>query len=168
MKVIFFFWFFFFGIFINAQNSFELRDAKKTVIPFKFINNLIFIPVNINGAELTFLLDTGVAETSIFSLENKELKLINVEKIKFSGLGGEKSIDGFRSENNFGKIGKNFVNDSMTVYIITDQDFNISSHVGIPVNGIIGYHFFRIILFLLTIWLKNLPFIMMRACLEKR
>lgn len=143
MKVIFFFWFFFFGIFINAQNSFELRDTKKTVIPFKFINNLIFIPVNINGAELTFLLDTGVAETSIFSLENKELKLINVEKIKFSGLGGEKSIDGFRSENNFGKIGKNFVNDSMTVYIITDQDFNISSHVGIPVNGIIGYHFFK-------------------------
>jgi len=35
------------------------------------------------------------------------------------------------------------VNDSMTVYIITDQDFNISSHVGIPVNGIIGYHFFK-------------------------
>jgi hypothetical protein len=31
----------------------------------------------------------------------------------------------------------------MTVYIITDQDFNISSHVGIPVNGIIGYHFFK-------------------------
>lgn len=143
MKLTCFFWIFFFGIFINAQNSFELRDAKKIVIPFKFINNLIFIPININGAELTFLLDTGVAETSIFSLENKELKLVNIEKIKFSGLGGDRSIDGFRSENNIGKIGKNFVNDSMTVFIIMDQDFNISSHVGIPVNGIIGYHFFK-------------------------
>ncbi|SMP30005.1 PDZ domain-containing protein [Chryseobacterium profundimaris] len=143
MKLICFFWIFFFGIFINAQNSFELRDAKKTVIPFKFINNLIFIPININGAELTFLLDTGVAETSIFSLENKELKLVSIEKIKFSGLGGDRSIDGFRSENNIGRIGKNFMNDSMTVFIIMDQDFNISSHVGIPVNGIIGYHFFK-------------------------
>lgn len=141
--MMFFFWIFFFGISINAQNSFELRDTKKAVIPFKFINNLIFIPININGAELTFLLDTGVAETSIFSLENKELKLVNIEKIKFSGLGGDRSIDGFRSENNTGKIGKNFVNDSMTVFIIMDQDFNISSHVGIPVNGIIGYHFFK-------------------------
>ncbi|MFY7813893.1 MAG: PDZ domain-containing protein, partial [Chryseobacterium taeanense] len=51
--------------------------------------------------------------------------------------------DGFLSDDNIGRIGKNFVNYSMTVFIITDQDFNISSHVGIPVNGIIGYHFFK-------------------------
>jgi PDZ domain/Aspartyl protease len=143
MKLNYFLWIFFFGILTDAQNSFEVQEGKKTVIPFKFINNLIFIPVNINGADLTFLLDTGVAETSIFSLENKEVKLTNVEKIKFSGLGGEKSIDGFRSDDNIGRIGKNYVNDSMTIFIITDQDFNISSHVGIPVNGIIGYHFFK-------------------------
>lgn len=130
-------------IFINAQNSFEMEDTKKTVIPFKLIANLIFIPVNINGVDLTFLLDTGVSETSIFSLENQELKLPNIEKIKFSGLGGNISIDGFRSDNNTARIGKNFVCRSMTVYIIVDQDFNISSHVGIPVNGIIGYHFFK-------------------------
>lgn len=143
MKLNYFFLLFFFGILTNAQNSFEIQEGKKIVIPFKLINNLIFIPVNINGADLTFLLDTGVAETSIFSLENKELQLTNVEKIKFSGLGGDKSIDGFLSDDNIGRIGKNFVNYSMTVFIITDQDFNISSHVGIPVNGIIGYHFFK-------------------------
>lgn len=134
---------FFLSIFVNAQNSFEIKDAKKTVIPFKLISNLIFIPVNINGAELTFLLDTGVAETSIFSLENKEVKLTTLEKIKFSGLGGNESIDGFRSDNNTGKIGKNFINNSLTLFIIVDQEFNISSHVGIPVNGIIGHHFFK-------------------------
>ncbi|GEN77630.1 PDZ domain-containing protein [Chryseobacterium hagamense] len=130
-------------IFINAQNSFEVNDTQKTVIPFQLIANLIFIPVNIDGVDLTFLLDTGVSETSIFSLENQELKLPNVEKIKFSGLGGNTSIEGFRSDNNVAGIGKNFVNRSMTIYIIVDQDFNISSHVGIPVNGIIGYHFFK-------------------------
>lgn len=118
-------------------------DAKKVVIPFKLINNLIFIPISVNGAELTFLLDTGVAETTIFSLENKEMKLSPLESVKFSGLGGNASILGFKSDHNVGKIGKHFVNDSFALFIIPDQDFNISSHVGIPVNGIIGYHFFK-------------------------
>jgi hypothetical protein len=143
MKLKYFFWIFFAGIFMNAQNSFEVQDVKKTVIPFKLINNLIFIPVNINGVDLTFLLDTGVAETSLFSLENTELQLTNLEKIKFSGLGGSASIDGFISENNIARSGKDYVTYSMSLYIIVDQDFNISSHVGIPVNGIIGYHFFK-------------------------
>jgi len=133
----------FFSILMNAQNSFEVQNAQKTVIPFKLINNLIFIPININGVELTFLLDTGIAETSIFSLENKELKLANLEKIRLSGLGGNASIDAFRSDNNIARIGKDYVNYTSTLYIITDQDFNISSHIGIPVNGIIGYHFFK-------------------------
>ncbi|MFP7657274.1 aspartyl protease family protein [Chryseobacterium proteolyticum] len=143
MKYRCFIWLLLISIFINAQNSFEIKDAKKTVVPFKLINNLIFIPVNINGADLTFLLDTGVAETSIFSLENKEVKLTTLEKIKFSGLGGNASIDGFRSDNNTGTIGKNFINKSLSLFIIVNQEFNISSHVGIPVNGIIGYHFFK-------------------------
>ncbi len=70
----------FLSIFMYAQNSFELINAKKAVIPFKFINNLIFIPVTVNGAELTLLLDTGVAETILFSLENKEINLKMLKK----------------------------------------------------------------------------------------
>ncbi|WP_312287098.1 PDZ domain-containing protein [Chryseobacterium gleum] len=133
----------FLSIFVNAQNSFELVNTKKAVIPFQFINNLIFIPITVNGAELTFLLDTGVSEAILFSLENKELKLSNVEKVKFSGLGGSVSIDGLKSERNMGKIGDKIVNTSMSLYIIIDEEFNISPHVGIPVNGVIGYHFFK-------------------------
>lgn len=133
----------FLSIFVNAQNTFELINTKKTVIPFQLINNLIFIPININGAELTFLLDTGVSETILFSLENKEVKLSNVEKVKFSGLGGSLSIDGLKSERNIGKIGNGIINTSMSLYIIIDEEFNISPHVGIPVNGVIGYHFFK-------------------------
>ncbi|MGV2449264.1 UNVERIFIED_CONTAM: PDZ domain-containing protein [Ralstonia mannitolilytica] len=131
------------SIFVSAQNTFELINTKKAVIPFQFINNLIFIPVNVNGAELTFLVDTGVSETILFSLENKEVKLSNVEKVKFSGLGGSLSIDGLKSERNIGKIGDAIINTSMSLYIIIDEEFNISPHVGIPVNGVIGYHFFK-------------------------
>ncbi|MBL3550408.1 retropepsin-like aspartic protease [Chryseobacterium sp. KMC2] len=143
MKLKFILLFFFFGILGNAQNSFELINAKKAVIPFKLINNLIFIPININGAELTFLVDTGVSETMLFSMENKKIKLENVEKIKFSGLGGSLSLDGFKSERNTAKIGDAMINTSMSLYIVTNEEFNISPHIGIPVNGVIGYHFFK-------------------------
>jgi len=128
---------------MNAQNNFEIKDAKKVVIPFKFINNLIFIPMTVNGVQLTFLLDTGVAENTIFSLEDKEMTLSSMEKMKFSGLGGNASIEGFKSDRNIGKIGNHIVNYSLMLYIILDEDFNISPHVGIPVNGILGYHFFK-------------------------
>ncbi|KMQ60212.1 peptide-binding protein [Chryseobacterium angstadtii] len=133
----------FFSIFFSAQNSFELLNTKKAVIPFKLINNLIFIPINVNGAELTFMLDTGVAETILFSLDNKEIKFLNVEKAKFSGLGGNVSIDGFKSTNNVAKIGDHIINPSMLLFIVIDEEFNISSHIGIPVNGVLGYHFFK-------------------------
>lgn len=126
-----------------AQKGFQLNGQKKTVIPFQFINNLVFIPMNVNGVDLTFLLDTGVNETILFSLENKEVNFKNVEKIKFSGLGENKEIEGLVSENNTGNIGKNYSDQQHSIFIILDESINFSSHVGIPVNGIIGYQFFK-------------------------
>lgn len=126
-----------------GQKGFVISDAKKTVIPFQFINNLIFIPVNINGVDLTFLLDSGVNETILFSLDNKQINFNNVEKIKFSGLGESINIEGLKSENNTLNIGKNFKDSKHTIFIILEESINFSSHVGIPVNGIIGYQFFK-------------------------
>lgn len=157
-----------YSIFINAQNHFEIKDASKVVIPFKLINNLIFIPININGAELTFMLDTGVTENTIFSLENKEITLSSMEKMKFSGLGGNKSIEGYKSDLNTGKIGKNFVNDSLMVYIIQNEEFNISSHIGIPVNGFIGYHFFKGYPIIIDYTSKKITVFKDRALFEKK
>ena len=38
---------------------------------------------------------------------------------------------------------KNFSDNHHIVYIILDQEINFSSQVGIPVNGILGYSFFK-------------------------
>lgn len=129
---------------IFSQNGFHFNDnTDKVTIPFKFINNLIFIPIKVNGVELNFLLDTGVEETLLFSLEDKkEVGFYNIEKISFIGLGGADSIEGLKSTNNTLEI-KNFISTNHLLYIILDQDFNLSSHIGIPVNGILGYHFFK-------------------------
>lgn len=136
--------FLFIIIFTKAQDGFQILDNKKKVtIPFKQINNLIFINLKVNNVDLTFLLDTGVAETLLFSLENKEVNFKNVEKVKFTGLGGSNYIEGIKSTKNQIAIDKNLVDFNHEIYIILEEDFNFSSHVGIPVNGIIGYQFFK-------------------------
>jgi len=126
-----------------CQGNFEIKNPKKTVISFQLINNLIFIPVNINGVDLTFLLDSGVKETILFSLDSKEVNFNDVEKTTFSGLGGTGKIVGLSSENNLVRIGKDFTDYNHAIFIILDESINFSSHVGIPVNGIMGYHFFK-------------------------
>lgn len=127
-----------------GQDGFQFaNNADKVVVPFKFINNLIFIPIKVNGIELNFLLDTGVEETILFSLDDKkEMTFLDVEKISLRGLGGDDSIEGLKSNNNTLSIG-NVVSKNQLLYIVLDQGFNLSSHVGIPVNGIIGYNFFK-------------------------
>lgn len=132
-----------FGVLMKAQDGFVLENEEKTVIKFKLINNLIFVPVTVNGVELTFLLDSGIAETLLFSLENKTVDFKNTEKITFKGLGETVSIEALKSIKNNVVIGKNFVDNSHTIFLVLDEDFNISQDIGIPVNGIIGYYFFK-------------------------
>lgn len=134
----------FFVVFTNAQIGFQILENKKKIeIPFRQINNLVFIDLKINNVDLTFLLDTGVAETLLFSIDNKEISFENVERVNFTGLGGSSFIEGIKSTKNTLSIGNHFVDREHTLYIILDENFNFSSHVGIPVNGIIGYHFFK-------------------------
>ncbi len=119
------------------------KDKNKTVISFHFINNLIFIPVKVNGVELNFLLDSGVEETILFSMEDKkEVSFFSIEKITLRGLGEEESIEGLKSaKNTIEIIGMKSTN--QLLYIVLDQSFNLSSNIGIPVNGIIGFNFFK-------------------------
>ena len=127
-----------------SQSGFYFQNhKKKAVIPFKLINNLIFIPIKVNGETLTFLLDTGVEETVLFSLDDKEeVSLYQLEKIMLRGLGANEAVEAYKSsKNKFETAG--FTDNEHEIYLILDQEFNFSSQVGIPVNGIIGYHFFK-------------------------
>lgn len=127
-----------------SQSGFKfLNDKKKITIPFQVGNNLIIIPVELNGVKLNFMLDTGVESTIMFGLEDADsISFNNIEKIRINGLGDGKSIDALHSKkNNF--VVKDFGDSNHEVYIILDQDVNFSSQLGIPVHGIIGYHFFK-------------------------
>ncbi|MDW8851776.1 PDZ domain-containing protein [Flavobacterium sp. MMLR14_040] len=129
---------------LKAQSDFLIeKNHKKVTIPFKLINNLVFIPIKVNGVELNFLLDSGVEETILFSMEEmQEVSFNNIEKIKLRGLGSEEEIEGLKSTNNILET-HGIKSSNHLVYIILDQSFNLSSHIGIPVNGIIGHKFFK-------------------------
>ena len=145
MKIILTFCFLFVSIFtISAQNRVEFSTSKKAVkIPFKLINNLIIVPIKVNGTELNFLLDSGVEETILFSLDEKEeLPLFNVEKILLKGLGTQEAIEGLKSYKNTLSVAElDFF--EQEIVVVLDQNFNFSSSLGTEVNGIIGYHFFN-------------------------
>lgn len=130
---------------LYSQEGFVTTNKKsKIVLPFQLINNLIFIPVKVNGVKMTFLLDTGVEETILFSLEETDtVPFYNVDKIKLRGLGSERDVEALISIPNRMEIAKKFVDTNHTILIILDEEINLSSSVGIPVNGILGYHFFK-------------------------
>ena len=79
----------------------------------------------------------------LFSLDDKEeVSLHQLEKIKLKGLGSSEAVEAFKSSRNKLEV-SGFVDEDHEIYLILDQEFNFSSQVGIPVNGIIGYHFFK-------------------------
>jgi len=143
-KVVILCFLFIYGLPTLGQEGFLFqKNVDKVEIHFKLINNLIFIPIKVNGVELNFLLDSGVDETLLFSMDDKkEVSFFNVEKITLRGLGSEASIEGLKSQNNTLEI-PGMKSTGHLLYVILDQTFNLSSHIGIPVNGIIGYHFLK-------------------------
>ena len=50
----------------ESNNFLSVKKAPN----FKLINNLIIIPVEVNGVTLSFLLDTGVSKPIIFNFLN--------------------------------------------------------------------------------------------------
>ncbi len=129
----------------QAQEGFVINSKKNKIkIPFQQINNLIFIPVTVNDIPLLFLLDSGVVETVLFSLEETEqIELYNVETISLKGLGSEEAINAYKSKGNKLIIADEIADLQHEILIVLEEDINFSNMVGFPVNGIIGYHFFK-------------------------
>ncbi|RTY93864.1 signal protein PDZ, partial [Flavobacterium bomense] len=72
-RIIILCFFIIYSLSVFGQDEFQFeKGTDKVIIPFKIINNLIFIPIKVNNVELYFLLDSGVEETILFSMEEKK------------------------------------------------------------------------------------------------
>ena len=122
-----------------GQEKFQIsNNLKKSSIPFQLVNNLIIIPIEVNGTELLFLFDTGVDKTILFNLETKNaLRISGMEQIKLQGLGEGNAITAIKSMHNTLRLG-DVVGKKQMLYILKDAQFELSAKMGIDINGIIG------------------------------
>ena len=129
---------------IFAQSGFQFVNGKRSSsLSFELVNNLIIIPLIVNGVKLNFLLDTGVSETLIFSLADaKDVAFTHSQSVLMKGFGSKDEFIAYKCKDNRVSF-KNYLDTNHTIYLVLDQEINISSQVGITVNGIIGYHFFK-------------------------
>lgn len=129
----------------NAQKSFRFTDQsiKRQFVKFKVINNLIVIPLKVNGKELSFILDSGVTRTILFNIpKNDSIALMDIDKIQLQGLGKGKPVESLLSRKNKISI-KNITSDNEIIYVILNDHFDLSSKMGITIHGIIGHNLFR-------------------------
>jgi PDZ domain/Aspartyl protease len=130
--------------FLYSQEGFQFNTSKKKIkIPIQISNNLVVMPVTINGVKLNFLLDTGVENTILFSLEETDsVQFKSIEKIKIRGLGKGEAVDAYLSRSNVVQVNE-YEDKEHDVYLILDQEINFSAQLGVPVHGILGYQFFK-------------------------
>ncbi|MFD1614654.1 aspartyl protease family protein [Gelatiniphilus marinus] len=128
-----------------SQGKFVIQNKKGSdKIRFKLINNLIVIPVEINGVELSFLLDTGVSKPIIFNFLNVSdtLKIKDAKKIYLRGLGEGESVEALKSKNNVFKVG-DAIKLNQDLYAVYDANLNFAPRLGVPVHGILGFDLFK-------------------------
>lgn len=134
---------FFFSSVLRSQSTFEFKEGKKKdKIRFELVNNLVIIPVKVNGVELSFLLDTGVKETVVFNISKVDtLTLKNAKMLTIKGINDEE-VKAVKSEDNLLEVG-DLKSEDHAIYVIFNQSTNLSAYLGTEIHGILGYHFFK-------------------------
>ncbi len=128
---------------VLAQGFKLPKDQKFQKIHFELINNLIIIPLEINGDKLKFVLDSGVSKPILFNLSDQDsIQINNVSEVTIRGLGDGEPMKALSSKGNTFKLGK-AKNSNQDLYVVLDKEINFSTSLGIPVHGILGYDLFR-------------------------
>ncbi|MGB8705044.1 MAG: PDZ domain-containing protein, partial [Gillisia sp.] len=70
------------------------------------------------------------------------LELYNAQSIYLKGLGEGEPVKAIKAVGNTVQIGE-ALNKKSTLYVVTDTQMSLSNRLGVPINGIIGYDFFK-------------------------
>lgn len=145
------------GSFTGLCNTLYPKDTSNTIklgfvlpegmiklrVPFELNNNLIVIKVLLNNAiPLKFILDTGVRTTVL--TEKTFTDLLNLtysRKITIPGVGGEKIVDAYVTNNV--TLGINGMEGHGHALIVLEEDLlQLKNYLGTSVHGILGYELF--------------------------
>lgn len=125
--------------------GFFMKEEKRMVrIPFYSSNNLIILPVSINGSEsVNFLVDTGVKSNILFSKKlGDALGLEYTRRINIVGADGAEQIMAQVSPINTLDLGE-VEGRLQSLLVLEDDFFELEAVIGVPVYGVIGYEFFK-------------------------
>ena len=135
---------------VQAQNlGFSLKkDQKKVQIPFELYNNLIVIPVVLNGTlPLRFVLDTGVRTTILTEKAYSDiLNLVYTKKISIAGAGGMRIVEAFVTGNVSLDIPPGVIGRGHVMLVLAEDYLQLRNYLGTNVHGIVGYELFRLIM----------------------
>ncbi len=128
----------------HAQRfQFKGKRTKET-LGFKMVKNLMIIPLTINGkGPYNFILDTGVglfiiSDTTLIDY----LGIQNRRSIKILGFGSGVDLSAYVTPSIEVKVG-NSVAQNLPAALLKKDIFELSSFVGMPIHGLIGYDFFN-------------------------
>lgn len=155
---------------VSGQSGFNFynSNADRIKVRFQLINNLVVFPIEINGKQLSFILDTGVTKTILFTLQNTDSLLIrNVQRTTLSGLGKGKPVRALLAKNNTFNI-KGMKSKDEDLYVITESTIDLSSRMGTTIHGIIGYNLMKDVVVKIDYQNKYLEFINPKVYYSKK
>jgi len=121
------------GVFNLTRGNSAYRSS------FTMASHLVVIPVAINGSDsMNFILDSGVGSTLITEVSSGGVVSLNdARKVLVTGLGNSESLEALASENNSLQVGR-LVGHNQKVIVLLNDVFNLSTRMGISINGLIG------------------------------
>lgn len=135
-----------YGIFpAAAQNlGFSIVDGQRKVqMPIEIYNNLVVLPVVLNGTlPLKFILDTGV-RTAILTQKTFSdiLNLPYSRRYTISGPGGEKLVDAYVTNNVTIEL-PGILGRGHAMLVLEEDYLQLRNYMGTDVHGILGYELF--------------------------
>lgn len=130
--------------FCQAQIGFAITSkANRVTIPIEVVNNLIVVPVTLNGTlPLKFILDTGVKNTILTDRSFTDILDISYDRqLEIVGADGN-VVDAYLAKNLTldlpGVIGK-----GQAMIVLQEDYLQLRTHLGMDVHGIIGFEIFN-------------------------
>lgn len=128
----------------RAQLGFHLKPGQRRVqFPIDIVNNLIIVPVVINGQlPLKFILDTGVRTTILTEKAFSDiLNLPYSRYIKVAGPGEEKLVEAYITNNV--TLDLPGIHGQGHAMLVLEKDYlELRNYLGTDVQGILGYEVF--------------------------
>jgi hypothetical protein len=132
---------------LQAQQvlGFALQEGRNKVkIPIEINNNLVVIPVVINGQlPLKFILDTGV-RTAILTekIFSDILNLTYTRKYTVAGPGGMRSVQAYVTNNVSLDLPPGVHGEGHALLVLEEDYLELRNYLGADVQGILGYELF--------------------------